>query len=363
MNLIDSQTFVPPRDPIELEIAMIWQTVLDRPPVSVKANFFELGGTSLDLVRVAARIRDRFDEDFPLAALFHDQTVEELATRLRDGSSDDDDSPVVRLRPGTGERPAYFLHEVYGDVTYAYDLASHLGEHRPAYGFQPPGLYNNRAPIRDLRALAGEYVNAARDLHSGGSYLLAGYCTGGIVALEMAHQLRRAGEQVGLVALIDSVIWRPEDAAQLAGDLDMDKLLHGEFVVHDEPIPLEEFQQLGRDRQIDYILEGWKQIDLAPTHAGADFVRRFVDMYQVNVAAIATYRPESYDGKVCLYLPTETLLPEQKLTPVEESVAAWRGYGVAALDVHQVPGHHFSLLARPNVEQLGARLRACIAEA
>ena len=362
VDRIEPSSFVGPRDPLELELALLWQAVLELPPVSVRANFFDLGGTSLDLARVASRIRERFDQDLPLAAFFQHQTIEELAGRLRDRGGGDDGTPLVRLRRGAGEAPAYFVHEVYGDVTYAYDLASLLGEDRPAYGFQPPGLYTDREPLRDLRALAAEYVDAARRLHPGGPYLLAGYCTGGIVALEMAHQLRRAGDRVGIVALIDSRLFTPEEATALAGTPDLDNLLYSEFVVHDQPISFEKFVELGRDRQVEYIVEGWKQIDLAPANAGPSFVRRFVDMYQVNAAAIATYQPELYDGKVCLYLPSEPVLPDQELPSVEQSVASWHACGVADLDIHQLPGHHFSLFSRPNVEALGFRLRACIAE-
>jgi thioesterase domain-containing protein len=360
---LEEAAFVQPRDPIELELALIWQAVLDTGPVSVRANFFELGGTSVDMAKVAAVIQERFDQDLPLAAFFQDQTVEELAGRFRDRTATDDDSPIVRLRRGGGGPPVYFFHEIYGDVTYAYDLAHRLGPDRPAYGFQPPGLYNDRTPLRDVPALAAEYVAAVRHRHPGGPYLLAGYCTGGIFALETAQQLRRAGERVALVAVVDYHPAQLTEASSFTDPAALERLLHREFVVHDEPIPFERFSALGRDGQIEYILDGWKEIDLAPSNAGPAFVRRFVDMYQINGHALATYEAAPYDGKVCLFLPSETLLPGQRLEPPERFAAAWRDDGVPNLDIHELPGHHFSLFSRPCVDVFGARLRDCIAEA
>jgi acyl carrier protein len=46
---------------MERVIAAIWEDVLHQPDIAKNADFFDLGGTSLDLIRVFARINKQFD--------------------------------------------------------------------------------------------------------------------------------------------------------------------------------------------------------------------------------------------------------------------------------------------------------------
>jgi amino acid adenylation domain-containing protein len=59
----------PPRTPLELEIAALWQNVLPAAPASVHATFLEAGGSSLLAVQLAARIREHFQLELPVASL------------------------------------------------------------------------------------------------------------------------------------------------------------------------------------------------------------------------------------------------------------------------------------------------------
>ncbi|MEN3357963.1 MAG: hypothetical protein V7637_1945 [Mycobacteriales bacterium] len=67
------------RTDTEAAIAEIWSTVLGRDVVGVRDNFFALGGHSLLVARVVYEIREVFDVDLPLVAVFEHPTVEGLA--------------------------------------------------------------------------------------------------------------------------------------------------------------------------------------------------------------------------------------------------------------------------------------------
>jgi amino acid adenylation domain-containing protein/FkbH-like protein len=96
--------YVAPRDPIEELLAGIWADLLEIEQVGVEDDFFALGGHSLLTARLAARIRDAFAVELPLAALFEQPTVAGLAALLaaaarRAGPTD------AGVRPG-GDRAA-----------------------------------------------------------------------------------------------------------------------------------------------------------------------------------------------------------------------------------------------------------------
>jgi acyl carrier protein len=71
-----------PRNRTEQRVAAIWSELLEHEAVGVRENFFDLGGHSLLLVRVHARLRDAFAADISVTDLFRFTTVESLAAHL-----------------------------------------------------------------------------------------------------------------------------------------------------------------------------------------------------------------------------------------------------------------------------------------
>jgi amino acid adenylation domain-containing protein len=76
--------YVAPRTPVEEALAAIWCEALKLDRAGIDDNFFELGGHSLIATRVMARVRDAFEIELPLRALFETPTVRELAQRIDD---------------------------------------------------------------------------------------------------------------------------------------------------------------------------------------------------------------------------------------------------------------------------------------
>lgn len=120
---------------------------------------------------------------------------------------------------GGGSKPPVFC--IYGILLY-YDLARHLDADRPVYGVYLPDevdLLTADLPEKQLAALsnvpqlASRYLKQIRTLQPEGPYFLAGESFGGLVAFEMAQQLRAQGETVSLLALLDSLV--PGDRKQL----------------------------------------------------------------------------------------------------------------------------------------------------
>jgi hypothetical protein len=75
-------TFVAPANEIERLIADVWREVLGLERVGVRDRFFDLGGNSIQIVRVHARLRDVLGRDVPLIELFNQPTIRSLADSL-----------------------------------------------------------------------------------------------------------------------------------------------------------------------------------------------------------------------------------------------------------------------------------------
>ena len=107
--------------------------------------------------------------------------------------------PAARLR-----RPFFCVHAVGGNVLEYHDLARHLGSDQPFYGLQSRGLDGTQSPHTRIPEMAAHYVKEIREFQPRAPYLIGGRSLGGIIAFEMACQLRSQGQEVGLLALLDS---------------------------------------------------------------------------------------------------------------------------------------------------------------
>src|SRR5439155_9898928 len=78
-----------------------------------------------------------------------------------------------------------------------------LGTDQPFYGLQSRGL-NGEAPQTRIEDMAAHYIKELRKMQPLGPYFLGGRSLGGIIAYEMACQLRAQGHEIGLLAVLDS---------------------------------------------------------------------------------------------------------------------------------------------------------------
>jgi amino acid adenylation domain-containing protein len=193
--------YVAARDPVERKLIALWEQVLEVRPIGARDNFFDLGGRSLLAARLFMKIARAFGKELPLTTLIHAPTVELLANELRPARTARGYPTLVPMRK-TGSRPPFFcVHGGAGSTLFLHRLAGSMDPEQPFYGIEPEGLDGKRFQRTTVEQMAAHYLSEIRKVQPGGPYYLGGYCFGGIVAFEMAQQLRRAGEQAALVAL------------------------------------------------------------------------------------------------------------------------------------------------------------------
>lgn len=74
--------YVAPRTSIEQKITAVWQNVLLVEQIGIHDSFFDLGGDSLLIIRVASQLRKEFSKELPIHKLFEYRTVQTLASYL-----------------------------------------------------------------------------------------------------------------------------------------------------------------------------------------------------------------------------------------------------------------------------------------
>jgi amino acid adenylation domain-containing protein len=94
-------------------LADIWSRVVGLERVGIHDNFFEIGGHSLLATRIISQVRDEFQMELPLRALFESPTVAGLAERLNREGIDRPERVAVRSAPlSQAQRRLWFLEQL-----------------------------------------------------------------------------------------------------------------------------------------------------------------------------------------------------------------------------------------------------------
>ncbi len=194
----------PVESPLTLQLIEIWRSLLGLAIIAPEDNFFALGGHSLLAVKLMSRIHETFGRRLPVATLFHEPTVDALAARLRDEANRDAAERLITVRADGMRAPLFFLHgDLNGGGYYCRGLDRYLDRDRPLYVFTPHGADGETVPPT-FEAMAAENIAVLKAARPQGPYVLGGFCSGGLLAYEMARQLTRAGDTVEGVLLVDS---------------------------------------------------------------------------------------------------------------------------------------------------------------
>lgn len=329
-----------PRTDTETRIAAVWCQVLGLAQVGVDQDFSTLGGTSARAIQVVARIRQETGVELSLQAFFEEPTVKGTAARIGQFFSPDDPI-VVWLRRGEPSRLPLLC--ILG-VTIYLDLALALEEDRPVIGMHVPCRY---VPGRDrqpsIPEVAERYVKLIRRHQARGPYHLLGLCFGGIVAYEVARQLKAAGEEVAFVAILDAVLPHAVRINRL-------QRLHTNLRrAWHEP------QQVGH----------WLRKNSEQFSSRLPLLRRLSSSRwrgDVQKAIDLPVEGPEVDAEISRFFSTPTRLASRLLvvratgepTPSWMQVQPDQGWGELAdqVIVHDIPAHHLQILREPHVRSL-----------
>jgi amino acid adenylation domain-containing protein len=348
--------FTAPANDIEHKLKQIWEETLRVHPISVTENFFDLGGHSLLAVRLFTVVEKTFGQKLPLATLFQAPTIRQLAALLAQDRWQPSWQSLVALQ-SEGDRPPFFcIHAVGGNVLEYYELAQQMRPNQPFYGLQSVGLDGARQPLRTIAAMASQYLSEIRGLQPRGPYYLGGRSFGGVVAYEMAQQLRAAGEEVALVALLDTdpIGWLKCFSRRASLQY------QARFLALRIQRHWHNLRELGSREKLNYLHKKadykkrklttlrWQFARLTTSDTTANTLH---DVEEFNYQAARQYVPAPYPGRV-------TFIYAQEEISTPENIFGWETLATGGVEVIAVPGNHQSMIKAPQVHRLAEQLKA-----
>ena len=352
----EPEHYYPPTDAIERQLADIWQKTLGLERVSVRAGFFSLGVGSLAALRLITRMNRVYGTDLGLASLISASTIESLAALIRQRFAPNTSSSVVPLQPQGSKPPLFILHGVGGNVVNFYALAMRMGNDQPVYGIQSQALLRNQPALLRLKDMAAHYLADIRKVQPHGPYHLLGYSFGGTVVLEMAHQLRAAGEDVALLGMIDS---KSRDYAETLAKM---KGVH-ERIQH----RLTRFRgntgALSLPERLRYIGEklGTRAIRFACMAAARMRFRQVPafmrSAYDINYVAVQNYKLRPFEGRLILFRAAEQDAAD---APFD---LGWSSVFSQPIEIRELSGDHERIFLEPNIDEMAESLKRCLVSA
>jgi thioesterase domain-containing protein/aryl carrier-like protein len=366
-------TLIAPRDYFELQLAGIWEELLAHRAVSIHDNFFELGGHSLLVMSLLERVQQQCGLRVSVSDLFQRPTIAGMADCLRSQSATAPWTPLVAIKPQGRKTPFFCVHPGPGSVFCYLHLAHRLDLEQPFYALQACGLDGREEPSTSIEEMAASYIAAMRTVQPEGPYLLGGHCFGGIVALEMAQQLAEDGQQVALLAIMDTpppIFQEPEDnisaeEMQLARVAGMAEALE-RFLGIKLHISYDDLLHRSQDEQHSILMERLQQLNFMPPGAGGEQIQALLRVSQANDIASAHYQPQMAPCAITLFraqdLPAE--LGDGILADLYRDPAfGWRAFSPSLVELYHIPGDHVTMLTEPHVRVLAASLQRTFASA
>ena len=229
-----------------------------------------------------------------------------------------------------------------------------IGTDRPFYGLQAKGLYGGDAPHETFEEAAAAYLDEIRIVQPEGPYMLGGFSGGGYTALEIAQQLRRAGEDVGMLVMLDTPAKLVPEQLNWRDRLTIQK----QRLQTKGPGYLVEWAQSRAEWEMSQLRKRFEEPD---QRSDAEFHNEAIEA--AFRRALARYQIPRWEGELLLFRPPLQTAYDLGLGRIlnhdREYIYEDNGWSEHCdeVSVFEVPGDHDSMVLEPNVRVLATKLR------
>ena len=357
-NLENKQEYTAPRTEEEKMVAAIWKESLNLEHIDIRSNFFEIGGHSIKAVKVMMEIEKKTGKQIALSSLFEHSTVEKFAKLLTIKKEIVSDY-LVPLKPKGSKVPLFIVHGAGLNILNFSNVINHFCEDQPVYGFQGIGPNGFDNWFESIEAMAARYIESILEVNPNGPYALAGFSFGGVVAFEMARQLKEQGKKVSIVALLDTYV----DSSYYYSSYSQKKLIRYYDRTYRRLDYLKEMLTSYKSLKLRFNV---KKVYLQKKYFGLKdemseqeslALEQFIEASAMVNKIIDRYHLIPQNIEVELFRAEDD--DDYKLDPTH---LGWKKAALKGVNIHNISGNHLNIVAPPNDKLLAGMLQKILDE-
>lgn len=373
--------FLAPRDAMELRLTGLIGEVLGVAPVGVCDSVFDLGADSLRTVELLLAIEESFGIAVELAHFLERPTAEGVAALINEQRDYRPATALVTLKPDGSGPPLFLIHGAGGLAFTVFEVGQTLTCDRPVFAVQDPACDPALDPARSVEAMATALIAQILTVQPQGRFHLCGHSFGGLLAYEMAIQLRARGHAIGFLGMLDTPT--PPAAMKRRGMRARLRLwwrelrFLGQILTQAWPMAVDGCYVLfGAEARYHSRTDGprspvqalrglWANVLFRYFHRRAGLatavdrgsrllmlrqpgIRRSIRLTGIHDAARRRYSPGRYDGTVTQFR-AERASAETQGFPDE--TLGWNRLAAEVI-IHRSPGSHFTMTRGDNAKRL-----------
>jgi amino acid adenylation domain-containing protein len=354
----NEEDYTAPRTKEEKLISTIWQEILKKERIDIFSNFFEIGGHSIMAVNIMVKVEKQTGIRIPLSSLFEHSTIEKFAQLLTIENEILSDY-LVPLKPKGNKPPLFIVHGAGLNILNFSHIIQHFDEEQPVYAFQGIGPNGYENWFESIEEMAAKYIESVIDVNPNGPYALAGFSFGGIVAFEMARQLKEQGKIVSVVGLLDthvdsSYYYSSRTQKKLARYYDR---IRKWIDFSKEMLTSRKLLRLHLNSKKDYILKKYFGINDNLTDQEALALEQFIKSNNMVNKIVNRYHLKPQNIEVELFRAEE--VEDYKLDP---NYLGWKKIALKGVNIHNITGNHLNIVAPPNDKVLAGKFQKILDE-
>lgn len=259
---------------------------------------------------------------------------------------------IVVMQPHGNQNPFFCIHPINGDIRWYWAMARSLGNEQPFYGLENISIFNHfNYSLYSMESLIAGYIKNIQSVKSDGPYYLGGWSFGAIAAFEMNKQLQAQGKKVDHLILFDPPsVKRLENFSNISlKDFGFSKFFKGKDINKINLIA-KDFMILSVKEQISYLLKEVQGLNLINNEEQQKEFSKLLTVHLSNLNIMKNYKLSSKVEKITIFVSKDTLNKILKEENSGDITLGWNMYSNVAVDVHVIPGDHYSIWQKPNVD-------------
>lgn len=324
----------------EAQMINLWEEVLDLQRISVQDDYFELGGSSLQALRLFERINETFDTQLNALELLEYTTIRKLSTRIHSQSTGANYKHLIPLRKSGDKDPLFCIHAGGGHVFFYQPLVKTINKKRPVYALHagmedPENLHDN------IEEMTREYLKEMRSIQKEGVLSVVVYCFSTAIGVEMARIMNAQDEKIRLIVL-DTIA---EEKDKTASGMMSTRLNF--FIKRLRQNPVKSLRSAleyrigeGEEARLKRLVDENRDVEVA-------------EIRDQLAIAHESYIWKTFSADLLLILSNYSNETRQQII-----VDSWQKLNQGKTTVEKVEGNHYDLFQSPNIEAIGKFIQA-----